>query len=1057
MDNQKTSMPMDAGVDKAWLKALLNRDIPRPHEYTASDVRQMAPAKAQSKIQSVLQQFYWSLVERMRDIKMSEGKIIDGPSEDMFDGFYDELDLDNYTQRYGLYQFFNTIARGLQLKEEYGSGTKQEFQKMFAKISQRCIEEKEYVEKVAAIINEKYPNLAHPFKSEPSIEELNELQETRYRQEERKIDEKVESNVDEFKDKLAKIKRAKQTDFERIAQQLNTVVIFGWHEWETVLYALMSPRAPRMMINGLDYRSNIHVMLAGDISTAKSVRGDVPVFIAGKGPTTIAEVIDERIERSSTIHRERDTEWVECSGLHTYAINPETFRMEITEINKLIRHKSPSKLYRVRTQTGRILDGCTKDHSFLVLSEGELIEKPIEVGDHIPVPRRLPLIESLQEITLDYADRFPQAARIRPIKLDHLTGYAVGAFLSQGSPSNDSIQWSTSNEEARKKIAAWLKGMNLTHGETKTMIYKSSKWLREWFEETCYSGAKTKKGKGSGAYRKKVPDYAFSAPKEFREGLIEGYSLDGHLRKGWRTEYKEWDIKSASYRLHNGISMLLATIDTFSKLSDSTVEYKGDLRTYSALVIPKEDLSKDYWDIIPDGTKLIYPYAKKLGWCKRGSENRDWTATLRTRMKQGNIFRKQFMKDVAKIETQWGPLPQKIKRFENPDVIWDEVVEITEIAGDEYVYDFSTKHENFIAGHGGLITHNSKVCKIAKIIAPKMVSVDDTTRATFEGVAPTKSGEEIEEGVIDWANNGTIIVEEFTNVFAKMPLFRRVMDCEEVTIFKKGSEKHMRVNTTMLAACNPDADFFLEEVNGKPVSFRNQIAFKEGILSRFDVLVPLTATQVKNEMLADKMHMLKPTTPEEETKFQLIKEDLDTIAVGMATVSRVVITDDQERRMKEVFLSHNEVDRERRILKNRPLVLLRDLETLGRFVNTIATVNFRNRMLSEGVLFAADEDVEKAISLWENLLQLRVQLYGGRGDRNLRTIADEILLFIHRMETADPTCEDGVPLPVIKQEFVDIQRLCVKSTFYEQIRELRETGRIIQKGERNAKITLVIK
>ena len=100
-------------------------------------------------------------------------------------------------------------------------------------------------------------------------------------------------------------------------------------------------------------------------------------------------------------------------------------------------------------------------------------------------------------------------------------------------------------------------------------------------------------------------------------------------------------------------------------------------------------------------------------------------------------------------------------------------------------------------------------------------------------MAPTKSGEEIEEGVIDWANNGTIIVEEFTNAFAKMPLFRRVMDCEEVTIFKKGSQKNMQVNTTMLAACNPDADFFLEEVNGKPVSFRNQIAFKEGIISRY--------------------------------------------------------------------------------------------------------------------------------------------------------------------------------------------------------------------------------
>ncbi|GAH50457.1 unnamed protein product, partial [marine sediment metagenome] len=68
---------------------------------------------------------------------------------------------------------------------------------------------------------------------------------------------------------------------------------------------------------------------------------------------------------------------------------------------------------------------------------------------------------------------------------------------------------------------------------------------------------------------------------------------------------------------------------------------------------------------------------------------------------------------------------------------------------------------------GDISTAKSKVHKIAKLIAPKMLVVDDTTKPTFEGVAPTKSGGEIEEGVVDWANDGVMIVEEFTRTFSK--------------------------------------------------------------------------------------------------------------------------------------------------------------------------------------------------------------------------------------------------------------------------------------------------
>jgi hypothetical protein len=134
---------------------------------------------------------------------------------------------------------------------------------------------------------------------------------------------------------------------------------------------------------------------------------------------------------------------------------------------------------------------------------------------------------------------------------------------------------------------------------------------------------------------------------------------------------------------------------------------------------------------------------------------------------------------------------------------------------------------------------------------------------------------------------------------------------------------------------------------------------------------------------------------------------------------------------------------------------MRDYETMGRFVNTIAAINFSKRKLEDGILWANDEDINKAIALWENLLAFRVQIYGAKGDRNLMTISDEIVLAIHRRSKDS---EDGFADRMkIKYEIVNDRALCSESTFYDEWKKLREDGRIVQKGERNAKAQVIIR
>jgi len=350
---------------------------------------------------------------------------------------------------------------------------------------------------------------------------------------------------------------------------------------------------------------------------------------------------------------------------------------------------------------------------------------------------------------------------------------------------------------------------------------------------------------------------------------------------------------------------------------------------------------------------------------------------------------------------------------------------------------------------GDISTAKSQILSVCEKISPKALIVDETTKASLEGVAPLGKGDEIADGILDIANKGNIIIEELTTQFARMPLWRRAMDCKLLQIFKKGIPKEIDVNTTVLAACNPTEDFYQTETK-----FRQQIGFKEGVLSRFDVLIPLTATTTANTILVDKLNLFG----EASDKFDLksMKDRLKLIAAGMDNIERVVITLEQQDIIRSVFKEKNKRDERFRLLENRPFVLLRDLETLARLVNVIASVNFSRRRIEHGVLYADDEDVKKAIALWETLMHIRLQLYGKEIDntRMLYSTGDEIVMYIaHALKFTE---EDTVPLSNILEEIVGRRELVSQATFYREIEKMRGEGRIFTKGKRDMKVGLVI-
>lgn len=328
---------------------------------------------------------------------------------------------------------------------------------------------------------------------------------------------------------------------------------------------------------------------------------------------------------------------------------------------------------------------------------------------------------------------------------------------------------------------------------------------------------------------------------------------------------------------------------------------------------------------------------------------------------------------------------------------------------------------------GDVSTAKSKVDKIVERIAPKALRISKSTEASFEGVKTPQGG--IERGIIDYANFGVLIIPEFTRLFEEFKILREVMDCDRITIVKGGITKELPVNITFFAGCNPRDDFFQNEIN-----LRDQIGFRDGVLSRIDVLIPLMATAEKNELLLDQIDIFGTEQP--KITLEDIHERLKTLSTGMVKlVTNIVLSREQKQMIKQAFLSHNEK------LKNRPLLVLRDLDTLCRLVNVITATNFPKREHTDGgIIKAKDEDIIKAIELWEEIIAQRKTLYTSK-HRLIFTLKDKIMMEILRRG-------NDVRQAELKKQLV-AEGLCSERTVEMKLNQLAREGKIIKIGKYN--------
>ena len=416
-------------------------------------------------------------------------------------------------------------------------------------------------------------------------------------------------------------------------------------------------------------------------------------------------------------------------------------RTHWNKISHISRHIVNGDMMKVITKSGRVVE-TTTSHSHLVRSNQTVVPivgADMKTGMRIPVAKHIDNAFVQEHITIDG----------QTFQLNYLWGWFFGAYLSEGSlqkkaGTNDiaggSITITNISEyyiENTKKIATLFgkearvreKSGHIL-GSAKSYLGKdtifSHKPLADFIMNTC----------GTGSFVKRVPDFAFLAPNEFKAGLIQGFwDGDGNFQND--KQHHQIRVLSRSEQLIKDMSLLLNYFDIFGLLKTTcrnganyyhlsmSGRYAPLYQKHIGSVLHKESLQSlvDYTerenihnlsddiDKINGLGDIIAKCGKDLQLPGQSRNYGRWTKKeiqgipigRRTLQKYIEIFESTENSDIIKPELMI------LKQAANSNVIWDEIVNIEIYTPEqtEYVYDFTVPANQTFMTDYGVIVHNT--------------------------------------------------------------------------------------------------------------------------------------------------------------------------------------------------------------------------------------------------------------------------------------------------------------------------------------------------------------
>ena len=475
----------------------------------------------------------------------------------------------------------------------------------------------------------------------------------------------------------------------------------------------------------------------GEVSTQMSVPYHTQHKIIYKNKITgevnlnsviVGEFCDDIIKNNpdvtfNTGHKNSVETLLENSEYEYYIIGvSEDEKTKWNKISHVSRHPVNGQMMKIITKSGRIVESTTS-HSHLIRSDNKVT--PI-VGINMKEGMRIPVCKHIEsKFIIDIIN-----IENTVIKLDKLFGWFIGAYLAEGNLNYNEISITNISEyyiENTKKIAD-LFGKNCRvsekqseNGKTITIKFNSS-LLSKLLLNTC----------GNGSFVKRVPDFAFTAPKEFISGLFQGY-FDGNGNFQCDNTHHQIRCCSRSHQLIKDLSLILNYFDIFGNIKEenknNTPLYHLNISTkYAKLylenigsVLHEEKLLNIVKYIERNEIKFLSEQIDKINGlgeiiahCGKTLQLPGQSRTYGFWKNKESIGRRTLEKyyetfknndNVKLIENEMKILNQAI----TSNIIWDEIIKIEYYTPDQtnYVYDFTIPgNETFMTDYG-VIVHNT--------------------------------------------------------------------------------------------------------------------------------------------------------------------------------------------------------------------------------------------------------------------------------------------------------------------------------------------------------------
>jgi DNA-directed RNA polymerase beta' subunit len=394
---------------------------------------------------------------------------------------------------------------------------------------------------------------------------------------------------------------------------------------------------------------------------------------------------------------------------------------EWCKISHVSKHPVNGRLMTVRTRSGRLVE-TTTSHSHLIRTNNRvepITGSDMRVGMRIPVAKKIPNTFVNETIKIGETE----------IKLDKTFGWFVGAYLAEGSVNYNTISISNISQTFvnNTKMFAALFGKECKvyekeseYGHTTDTRFTCAE-VADLLTSAC----------GNGSFVKRIPDFAFVAPLEFKSALLRGY-MDGDGNFNTDKNHNEIRACSRSKQLIKDIALLFNYFEIFTSLKEHIVNEKklynlsisskyskiysdeigSDLHSEKLASLVRY-LNRDVHSLAEDIDK-INGLGKIIARCGKVLQLEGQSRTYGRWKNKDSIGRRTLQKyigvfeqdeNASKIESELKILRQAA----HSNVVWDEIVELDIYEGDqtEYVYDFTVpQHQTFVTDYG-VYVHNT--------------------------------------------------------------------------------------------------------------------------------------------------------------------------------------------------------------------------------------------------------------------------------------------------------------------------------------------------------------